>query len=160
MDLVFDKANIEEYEQIHALYQEVIRTTFTTWDDNYPGRDLIMEDIMNGDMYVLKNGNNIIAVSFLGIYENEAENWSNRLDKPIGIARICVDPKWQGRGVGTYFVYLLMEKAKEMGADGMHFHVCTLNASAMKMYERAGFINCGQGESNYGYDYYKYEIVF
>ena len=56
--------------------------------------------------------------------------------------------------------FVLVKEAKDRGADGMHFHVATLNSSAMRMYENVGFVNCGLGKSNYGFDYYKYEMVF
>ena len=58
------------------------------------------------------------------------------------------------------FLSLLIDEAKKRGADGMHFHVATLNIAAMKMYEKSGFKNCGMGKSNYGFDFYKYEMVF
>lgn len=156
----FLKANKEDVNEIMLLYNEVMKTTFTTWGQGYPSKDLIEEDIHAGNLYVLKDDNKIIAVSFLGVKEEENENWENKLTNALGIARICVSSRYQGRGIGTKFVSLLVKEAKDRGADGMHFHVATLNSSAMRMYENVGFVNCGLGKSNYGFDYYKYEMVF
>ena len=160
MKFKFDKAQEKDFNQICDLYKNVIKTTFTTWDDEYPSKKLIMEDIESGKLYLLKELNKIVAVSYLGKNENEDENWTIKLKNPLGVARICVCPTMQKKGVGTYFMKQLIDTAKMMGADGMHFHVCTKNVSAMKMYENVGFINCGLGKSNYGYDFYKYEMAF
>ena len=156
----FLQATLQDVENIMSLYRYVIKTTFTTWDDNYPDKELIVRDINNKNLFVLKHNDNIIAVSFVGYKEEENENWTYPLLSPIGVARICVSPDHQGQGIGTHFMKQLINIAKERGADGMHFHVCTQNPAAMKMYEKVGFVNCGLGKSNYGFDYYKYEQVF
>ena len=160
MKIEFLKASKADVNEIMLLYKEVMKTTFTTWGQGYPNRELIELDVSNDSLYVLKDNGKIIAVSFLGVKEEENENWENKLSNPLGIARICVSSEYQGKGIGTRFVSLLVEEAKARGADGMHFHVATLNASAMRMYENVGFKNCGLGKSNYGFDYYKYEMVF
>ena len=160
MNIEYKKARSSDLNSILILYKEVIENTFTTWDENYPSKNLIIEDIKSKNLYVAKINGEIVAVSYLGKSENTTEKWTIKLNKPLGVARICVNPKFQGKGIGTSFMQFLIEKAKKRGADGMHFHVCTKNVSASKMYEKCGFKNCGLGESNYGYDYYKYEQKF
>ncbi|MBO7526436.1 MAG: GNAT family N-acetyltransferase [Clostridia bacterium] len=160
MVYVFKKACIKDFDEVFSLYQDVIKNTFTTWGNGYPSKVLIKQDIAQKKLYVLKDNNKIIAVSYLGKNEAEDEAVEVKLTKPICVARICVSPNYQSMGIGGYFMGLLKEEAKKMGADGMHFHVCTQNPSAMKMYEKVGFKNCGLGKSNYGYDFYKYEIKF
>jgi ribosomal protein S18 acetylase RimI-like enzyme len=56
------------------------------------------------------------------------------------------------------FLKQLISEAKSQGVDGLLLHVCTQNVAAMKMYEKTGFINTGLGLSNYGFDFYKYEM--
>lgn len=158
--LKLSNAKSEDFDEILNLYKGVIDTTFTTWDENYPSKQLIYGDIIKSNLYILKEDNKLIAVSYLGKNENEDEDWQYKLSNPLSVARICVSPTQQGKGIGTYFMEKLIEKAKKMGADGMHFHVCTKNLSAMKMYEKVGFKNCGLGKSNYGFDFYKYEMIF
>lgn len=160
MELKLLKAQESDVDEIMELYKLVIKTTFTTWDENYPDKNLILSDIKNGNLFVLKDDGKCIAVSFLGKKEKDDETWSVDLKRPLSVARICVSPKYQGKGVGTKFMAMLVSEAKNQGADGMHFHVCTKNPAAMKMYEKNGFKNYGQGKSNYGFDYYKYEQKF
>ena len=160
MDYSLSLAKIEDIDEIMTLYQSVIKTTFTTWDDNYPSQELLKEDISKNSLYVLKLHNEIVAVSFFGTKDNDDERWLFPLSKPMSVARICVSPNHQGKGIGTTFMKNLVDLAKIQGADGMHFHVCTKNPSAIKMYEKAGFKNTGLGKSNYGFDFYKYEQIF
>lgn len=159
-NLVFENASENNLDEIMELYKRVIKTTFTTWDENYPSRELIEGDIKNKELFVIKSKDKIVAVSFLGAKEKDNEKWCVELKKPIGIARICVAPECQGKGIGAFLVKSLIQRAKNQGADGMHFHVEVSNISAMKMYEKCGFKNYGRGQSNYGYDYYKYELKF
>lgn len=156
----FLKAVQNDMPEIMALYKEVIKTTFTTWDENYPSEDLIKSDIDNGDFYVLKSDGKIVAASFLGQKKDDKELWENALSKPMGVARICVAPNQQGKGIGTTFMRLLIEEAEHRGADGMHFHVCTKNSSAIKMYEKCGFMRYGEVVEQYGFEFFKYEQVF
>ncbi len=160
LNLVLSKAEKENIDEIYELYQNVIKKTFTTWDKSYPSKQLIGVDIKNKNLYVLKLNGKIVAVSFLGEYENQDDDWKHKLNNGFGIARICVSPDYQGRGIGASLLKLLIEEAKNRGADGLHFHVCVQNKSAIKMYEKAGFENCGIGKPNYGFEYYKYEMVF
>lgn len=158
--LEFSRAAKENIDEICELYKSVIKCTFTTWDENYPSKQLIADDIKNKNLYILKNNEKIVAVSFLGKYEKEDDDWKFKLKNGYGIARICVSADFQGKGIGTWFLKLLIDEAKQRGADGLHFHVCVQNKSAIKMYEKAGFQNCGLGESNYGFEFYKYEMAF
>ena len=159
-EIEFLKAKQFDLDEILNLYKEVILNTFTTWDENYPSKELLVNDINMGNLYIAKINNEIIGVSFLGEQEKNSENWCVKLNNPLGVARICISPKFQGKGIGSRFMSFLMDEAKKQGADGMRFHVCTKNPSAMKMYERCGFKNYGLGQSNYGFDYYKYEKSF
>ena len=156
-NLIFSKAELCDLDIIMQLYKYVIKTTFTTWDENYPSKELIKSDIQNKNLYVLKKDNKIIAVSFLGKKEEENEDWHLPYTKAYGVARICVSPEFQCKGIATIFMKYLIQEAKNNNVDTMHFHVCTKNISAIKMYQKVGFKNYGLGKSNYGFDYYKFE---
>ncbi len=160
MNIVFKQAEAKDLDLIVKTYKDVINSTFTTWDENYPSKELVQEDIEKKTLYILKSEDDIVAVSYLGENENEDENWKYKLEHPLGIARICVSPKYQGKGFGKLILQNLIRLAKEKKADGLHFHVAILNKVAIKMYLSCGFENCGQGASNYGYDYYKFEMKF
>ncbi|MBE7074220.1 MAG: GNAT family N-acetyltransferase [Clostridiales bacterium] len=159
--LSFEKATEKNLKEILRLYTKVIKKTFTTWDKKYPNKGLLKNDIQHEDLYILKTSKKIVAVGFLG--ENnleENETWHLKLKRPLEISRICVSPDFQNQGIGTIFMQYLIEEAKNRGADGMRFHVCTENPSAIKLYEKCNIKNYGLGQSNYGFDFYKFETKF
>ena len=160
MNIIFRLAEKKDLDIIMKIYKDVINSTFTTWDEDYPSKQLVQEDIEKKTLYVLKNEDDIVAISFLGPNENENEKWKYKLQNPLGIARICVAPNYQGQGFGKLMLEYLIKLTKEKKADGLHFHVAILNKIAIKMYLSCGFENCGRGQSNYGYDYYKFEMKF
>jgi ribosomal protein S18 acetylase RimI-like enzyme len=162
MELKFNKANERDVDEIMALYKNVIATTFTTWDEYYPNREIVESDIKNSNFYTSTNDKGeIVAVSFLGAKDSDEageENWNYKSKNAFSVARICVNPKYQGKGIGTSFLRQLISEAKKQGADALHLHVSTQNVVAMKMYEKAGFVNTGLGLSSYGFDFYRYEM--
>lgn len=159
-NFIFEKAIENDFDEIKKLYKNVIKTTFTTWGENYPSDNLLFDDIKNEQLFILRDNSKIIAVSFLGTKNNDTEDWSLKLSSPMFVARICVSPDYQGKGIGSYFMNQIICEAKNRGADGMHFHVCTKNPAAIKMYEKVGFENYGRGQSNYGFDFFKFEQKF
>lgn len=153
----FRLANIYDLDEIMIIYKNVIKNNFTTWDDNYPNNDLIKNDIQNNNLYLLLKDNQIVAVSYLGIYKNK-ETWKYNFKNPLSIARICVNPFFQGKGYGKLLLDKLIMCARNKGADGLQFHVAKLNKTAIKMYESLNFENTGNGIIDYGFEFYKFEM--
>ena len=48
----FLKATQSDVPEIMAHYKDVIKNTFTTWDENYPNENLVRTDIDDGNFYV------------------------------------------------------------------------------------------------------------
>lgn len=135
-NLKFELAKIKDLEFINKLYREVIKTTYTTWDNNYPDINMIKENIQTSSLYVLRNDNQIIGVSY--ITNNIEEN------KNIGrFARICISLTFQKMGYGTYLCKCVINELKSRNCDEVVIKVDTKNTSALKMYESLGFKNIG-----------------
>ena len=113
MNIIFRLAEKKDLDIIMKIYKDVINSTFTTWDEDYPSKQLVQEDIEKKTLYVLKNEDDIVAISFLGPNENENEKWKYKLQNPLGIARICVAPNYQGQGFGKLMLKYLIKLAKE-----------------------------------------------
>jgi putative acetyltransferase len=52
------------------------------------------------------------------------------------IDQLAVDPRSSGRGIAR----ALLEEAKRLSPDGLHLRVNKINARAMSLYARAGFV--------------------
>jgi [ribosomal protein S18]-alanine N-acetyltransferase len=55
------------------------------------------------------------------------------------LLNLCVDPSWQGHGVGRELLEYLMHSAARLGAQALFLEVRPSNTAAIRLYERAGF---------------------
>jgi ribosomal protein S18 acetylase RimI-like enzyme len=61
-----------------------------------------------------------------------------------GLYGMWVAPEARGRGVGAALVEAVRSWAREMGYEAVGLGVTTTNASAIRLYERAGFVDTGE----------------
>ncbi len=151
MDIQFRQAVIDDFNDIVKLYAKVIKTTYTTWDKNYPSKAMIKEDITTGRLVALIVDNKIAGVAAVDGNKFEDEGM-----KVGGFARICVSPDHQGKGLGTKFVKHIIEMLKDLGCKKIKLRVSMQNVAAIKMYEKCGFENIGQ-DFNFELEWFLFE---
>jgi RimJ/RimL family protein N-acetyltransferase len=64
------------------------------------------------------------------------------IDHASGTVEIgyLVSPPARGRGVGTRALWLLTERALELGAERMELHIAVANAASRRVAERCGYV--------------------
>lgn len=152
--------NLNDFDKIKDLYKDIKENTFTLWDDDYPSDELIKYDIDRKGLYGIFEDDNLIAISFAGERcEDGEENftWKENFKKRGTFARIGVSPKHQNQGIATKLVDFILKKLKEDSFDGVRILVGTNNQNAIRLYDKFGFVNCGQTE-RYGHEYYLLEL--
>lgn len=155
-------ATINELDEIYDLYRIVIKTTKTwDWNDQYPSKEMVRDDIESKNLVSLKDKDNIIAVSFIGDRYNPdpVKNWKLDLQKPARWARICVHPDYQGKGIGRIFTENIINDLKIKGYDGIRIIVAQENIAALKLYNHFNFINQGEYIDN-NIKWFCYELKF
>lgn len=65
------------------------------------------------------------------------------------ILNVCVDPDWQGRGLGRELMYRLLNLARQHKADTAFLEVRDSNEAAIKLYRSMGFNEVGTRPSYY-----------
>jgi ribosomal-protein-alanine N-acetyltransferase len=65
------------------------------------------------------------------------------------ILNICVDPKWQGKGLGVKLLGRLLKIARQHGAGTAFLEVRVGNKVAIGLYEKLGFVEIGQRSGYY-----------
>lgn len=108
--MIIRKTKFSDIESVMKIYRSAREFMIATgnknqWWDGYPPRDLILQDVENGESYVVEENGEILAVflykfgidpTYINI-ENGA--WIN--DEPYGVIhRIAVKAK--GRGVASF----------------------------------------------------------
>lgn len=65
------------------------------------------------------------------------------------ITTIAVPPQAQGRGVGGHVLTALLGAAVQLGADAATLEVRSTNLMALRLYQRAGFVEAGRRPGYY-----------
>ena len=65
------------------------------------------------------------------------------------ILNLCVDPVWQGHGLGRRMLRRLVHVARTHGADTAYLEVRVSNTAARGLYESAGFSEVGVRQGYY-----------
>ena len=60
-------------------------------------------------------------------------------DRVSHITQVCVQPKWQGAGLGRALVCHVIEKLRERGFAAATLTVTDSNRDAVRLYEKLGF---------------------
>ena len=82
-------------------------------------------------------------------------------DRPIGhgvmsvavgeahVLNLCIDPRWQGEGLGRQMLERLLRVARQHHADTAHLEVRMSNDKAIALYESVGFREVGRRRGYY-----------
>lgn len=151
-------AEERDREEILALYKAQLGREFCPWNENYPSRETIDDDLSRDALFVLKQGGRILAT--VSIDEDEAVDslpcWDGSLAPEGELARLAVCPEEQNRGLGRIMLQFGMDELKRRDARGIHILVNKYNAKALRCYAGFGFAAVGECHM-YGQDFLCYE---
>ncbi len=151
MNIEYRQADINDFNEIVKLYAKVIKTTYTTWDKDYPSKAMVKDDITKERLVALTIDSKIVGVA--AIDDNKFEEEGIKVG---GFARICISPDFQKQGLGTKFVKHILEMLKARGCKKIKLRVSMKNIAAIKMYEKCGFVNVGD-DFNYELEWFLFE---
>ncbi|OQA85629.1 MAG: Acetyltransferase (GNAT) family protein [Lentisphaerae bacterium ADurb.Bin242] len=156
----FRHAVREDADTIFALYRSLAGTPYCAWDENYPTRSNLEEDLAARSIYCLCEGRKIIAVATaMHCPEHDVFPWSSAIRNPCELMRVGVARDRQGCGVGALLLGKMVEASRDAGYDGMRILVSRKNLPAVKLYRNAGAQYRGETTA-YGIDWFCYEIVY
>jgi len=136
---------LDDYEFIYDVkknaYIEYVEENFGTWNEEVQ-RNLYKKFIENNkdNIYVIVMNNERIGFYQGFILDNG--------DYEIG--NICIIPKYQGMGIGTYILNDVIEKQKNKSIHIQYFKQNPVG----KLYTKLGFV--ANGETDYHYQMIKY----
>ncbi|MTI47456.1 MAG: GNAT family N-acetyltransferase [Firmicutes bacterium] len=89
----------------------------------------------NTDIYLLKKDDELIACTSITFQEEMSIGY---------ISGLAVYKIYRGKGFGQILLNLSIRKIKERGLDTASLHVVGTNESALKLYKKSGFDECGK----------------
>jgi len=131
-----DLITIVDYRPEHQPYFEKFNRA---WIEEY----FVMEPLdiavlQNPEENILKNGGAILMALYGGEVAGTA-GLRKLDDGRFEFTKMAVDKNFRRRGIAERLCYACFEKARELGTDSVILYSNTLQAAAIKMYEKIGF---------------------
>lgn len=150
-------ATVEDLDAVSDIVRQAIDAMeaqgIHQWDDLYPTRDDLSDDIRAGQMtLVLLND---IPAAFYVLNQDADEEydrtaWTHPTETACILHRLCVDPAFQGQGVATAIMEQIRCRQKELGFRSIRLDVFTQNPAALRLYRQAGFQERGYADWRMG----------
>ena len=119
------------------------------WDEIYPDKDILKEDITKNQMYIGKTDNKI-AVCFVLNEECDEEYkngfWKYPDSRFNVIHRLCVNPLFQNQGIAAKTLEYIENLSKSEGYDSIRLDCFTQNPYSRKLYDKAGYSITGYAD--------------
>ena len=151
-EMIIERANMEDADAVFALYHSLIDAPYSTWSEEYPTREDVMEDVSHGWTLVMRgeDGRIAAAISLLpGEQEPEFETiapWYPDVKRWACPARLGVALDQQGKGLARKMLSAAMDAARRDGCDSVRFLVAKRNPIAQRSYAKLDFDVCGECE--------------
>ncbi|HWR38899.1 MAG TPA: GNAT family N-acetyltransferase [Patescibacteria group bacterium] len=117
------------------------------WNEHYPNRDVVTEDIQQRTLFLIKNDDDYIGM--ITINEDQPAEyskieWLEETGRNLIIHRLAVHPNWQGKGIAMNLMDFAEEYAKKKDYQSVKLDAYTANPKSNKLYEKRGYKKVGQ----------------
>ena len=147
------KADIKQTEEVFSVFSAAIinmeKQEIHQWDEVYPDKATIAEDIARNQMYIGKIDNNIAVCFVLSEeYDEEYKNgqWKWPEARFCVIHRLCVSPDFQNQGIAAKTLNYIENLCKSQGYDSIRLDCFTENPFSRKLYDKAGYSVVGYAD--------------
>ena len=144
-----ERASLQDAEAIYTLYHSLIHMPFSTWSEDYPTREIVLEDLREHEILIMRDETKriISAISLWREFEfADAAPWYPDVTKWAMLSRLGVAADMQGKGIAKRMLLAAMEAAKHDGCEAVQFLVAKSNPIAQRAYASLGFDICGEAE--------------
>lgn len=117
------------------------------WDDVYPNLDVVETDARSGSLFVAREGEVDVGAVALNDVQPEqygSQPWRCTDGRALVIHRLCVNPEWQQRGVGSGLMDFAESFGRTYGFNSIRLDAYTGNPAAIALYEKRGYQRIGQ----------------
>lgn len=142
----YRSGNTSDLDAVCSLLRDAVsemeRHGIFQWDEIYPCREDLEEDIRKNILYLVTEDDVVIAFYVISRECDEQYgngNWLSDEESSYILHRFCVDPKFQHRGLGREILLHIEEQIKEMGCRSVRLDVFTKNPYAQKLYRHNGY---------------------
>lgn len=145
------KAQMEDLPNLFNLYLgsiELMRLKgIDQWDDVYPNEQVLTQDVINLELFVLEDEDGLAAAIVLN-EEQEPQyryvDWKYHTGKIGVVHRLCVDAGHQGKGCGKKIARFAETYFREQEYNAIRLDAFPKNEPAIQLYQSLGYEHCGR----------------
>ena len=152
--MFLEKTKIEELDTVSNIVLDardrIGKLGIDQWQERYPTKQIIEEDIQLGRSYVIKDEDGSICGVFAVIDDGEPTYdtifdgaWQTEGDNYLAVHRVAVSPLKLRRGVAGNIMKSAEEMALQMGRISVRIDTHKGNIPMRTMLERNGYVHCG-----------------
>lgn len=126
---------------------------FMQWSDDYPGEDVIADDISLGAGRIMHDGTSPAGYAAL-ILSDPAYGCLDNLRSCSGsyavVHRLALAGSYRGKGLSVVFMRLLEEDARSRGVRMMYVDTGEKNAVMRHLMDKLGYLSLGEHTFSWG----------
>ena len=146
--LTISRAEKADCDEIYTLYHSLIDDPYGTWNDEYPSKECVENDLAENIVYVMRDATGRIVSSIVDEQDiHEFDNlapWYEDVTRWAQLGRLGVAHDAQGHGIARIMLAHAMDQAKERGCQAVRFLVATCNIPAQRSYAKLNYEVCGE----------------
>ena len=150
-EFVIEIAEKSDAEEIFALYRSLIDMPDGTWDEEYPSKEIVDDDLENHLILVMRNEEkDIIAAIAISDddddFEDDNIDWYPDITRWTALSRLGVCKEMQARGIAKQMLLAAMDHCRQQGYEAVRFLVSKSNPAPQRAYAKLNFDICGEIE--------------
>lgn len=166
--MIFRKTTIEDISSVLEIIcqaQEYLKNqSINQWQNGYPNKESIIEDIQNGYSYVMEVDEVVIGTMAIVLdgeptYEHIYEGaWKTDGTSYITLHRVAVHNDWKGKGIARTMIGNVVTMYRNCDVKSIRIDTQRENISMQSMIKKYGFEYCGiiyleDGAERLAYEY-------
>ena len=148
--MIIRKGKKNELDDIMQVYKScvsgMIALGIDQWDESYPNREIIEQDLEIGDYYVGLIDNEIVAGIKIDSVQDSTYltvDWADKTNNFMVVHRLCSKTKVWNQGVGKKMMEFAESLAKKSNCVSIRLDTYINNPRAIKFYKRLGYNQLG-----------------
>jgi ribosomal protein S18 acetylase RimI-like enzyme len=152
------KMVIKDIDSIMTLINEAVsdmqRNGIDQWDEIYPDKKVITDDIVANSLYGIRTEGNIAGIMALNEYqpqEYQSMHWDDSNGHALIVHRLCIHPRFQGRGLAKLLMQFAETYAEENNYTSIRLDAFIDNKKALGLYSSLKYNRIGIVKFRKGY---------
>ena len=166
IEIKFRKANKDDLQNVFHIIQLAIQDMnnkdIYQWDEIYPDKRTLLQDINKNELYIGFVDDKLVCAFVMNEECNKDYNNGKWEGKDLTfkiIHRLCVNPEFQNKGIGTATVNYIEEQVKSKNGKSIRLDVFSKNPQAIHLYEKSGYKKVGETDWRKGRFYLMEKIL-